>query len=167
MRNEKNYGGKVIPLFRTQNHQSSKKTEEKQLEELAKIMDAEKFAEKRSLSTNKSLNGRTVAQVVVALGLFNVGAFTGYMIRDIESAENQTYNQAICDSVTGSYLRKFNDNCNKKNYSEGTVLANIRDEWSKVLDEYSCEPQEWNWDCSPETPSDSENSIYIVKTRPK
>ena len=160
--------GNVIPLFRTQNPQLSKKAEEEQLDGLAKIMDAyQKFAGKRSLSTNKSLNGRTLAQVVVALGLFNVGAFTGYMLRGIESAENQTKNQAICDSVTGSYLRKFNANCNKKNYSEGTVLANIRDGWSKALDEYSCEPQEWNWDCSPETPSDSENSIYIVKTRPK
>ena len=158
--------GKVIPLFRTVNPRTFKRSEEEQLDELAKIMDADqKFAGKRPLSTNKSLNGRTLAQVVVALGLFNVGAFTGYMLRGIESAENQTKNQAICDSVTGSYLRKFNANCNKKNYSEGTVLANIRDGWSKALDEYSCEPQEWQWDCSPETPSDSENSRYIVKRK--
>jgi len=160
--------GKVIPLFRTVNPRTFKRSEEEQLDELAKIMDADqKFAGKRSLSTHKSLNGRTVAQVVVALGLFNVGVFTGYMVRDIESAENEKNNQAICDSVTGSYLRTFNDNCNQKNYSEGTVLANIRDDWSKALDEYSCEPQKWNWDCSPETPSDTENSRYIVKMKPK
>ncbi|MBI2581981.1 hypothetical protein HYV87_02515 [Candidatus Woesearchaeota archaeon] len=123
------------------------------------------------MTNKKSGCGTMVAGALFAGLAFSYAATfgVGYMMGrpdDEEITASETNRQeALCDLVTINYLKQFNANCNKKNYDEGTILRGISDEWSRKREENDCEAQEWQWKCSPEDPSNKENSRYIVKTK--